>query len=89
MPATRRVNISGPLGFGGIAPTSNYPAGIQRSSHFMLLDGLPLDEEPNPNFAACYGTIDFELPPWRPLGIQGPTHPLAQLDEALSFEDLR
>ena len=27
----------------------------------MLLDGLPLDVKPNPNFAAYYGTIDFEF----------------------------
>lgn len=27
----------------------------------MLLEGLPLDVQPNPNFAAYYGTIDFEF----------------------------
>src|SRR5262249_25414588 len=26
-----------------------------------LLEGLPLDVQPNPNFAAYYGTIDFEF----------------------------
>ncbi|WP_455274517.1 hypothetical protein [Rhizobium herbae] len=26
-----------------------------------LLEGLPLDLQPNPNFAAYYGTIDFEF----------------------------